>query len=455
MFDFTKIVVSSFLKLKTVEVEDASLKMLGREAVRQTLRFSRAQCEYMVILPPAALVDLKSRLANEKVKKALCSLVKDQYLLLRRDQDGRQYFCCVLNPLQVGSDPLLKICKVYPNGDYKTDATKLVEADTKARGETGNSLGPDDFESRIRQFKAEESKFSFDRLIVNADVMEALMMGLSIYEHFDLIYNEWGLKQNNPCPHVALNFFGKSGTGKTLAAQAMAHELHKKIIITSYSKLVSAYHGESSKNVEAAFSAAERQDAVLFIDEADVLLSRRLSDVKQGADQAVNALSSQFLTCLNNFKGLVIFATNLVENYDPAFESRLRSIEFKMPDEDARQRIWALHLPAQFPVAANVDPKILAKIDDVSGRDIANAVQRVAEKMAYKGISQGTLEMFEEAVKAIKETRFKKDSVGKTKSISLSDSESKLVSKAYRKVAEENPSLSQTAVDNGKSEQEV
>jgi SpoVK/Ycf46/Vps4 family AAA+-type ATPase len=92
-----------------------------------------------------------------------------------------------------------------------------------------------------------------------------------------------------------------------------------KIIEASYAHIKSMYHGEGPKNVEALFYAAQAQNAILFIDEADSLLSRRLTNVNQGSEQAINSMRSQLLICLERFKGVVIFATNLVQNYDPAF----------------------------------------------------------------------------------------------------------------------------------------
>lgn len=96
--------------------------------------------------------------------------------------------------------------------------------------------------------------------------------------------------------------------------------------------------------VKAIFRAAEKQDAVLFLDESDSLLSKRLTNVSDGSAQAINSMRSQLLICLEKFKGVVIFATNLVVNYDRAFLSRLINIEFPMPDQEARMEIWNRHI---------------------------------------------------------------------------------------------------------------
>ncbi len=98
----------------------------------------------------------------------------------------------------------------------------------------------------------------------------------------------------------------------------------------------------------------ERDNAILFIDEADSLLSRRLTNVTQGSEQAINSMRSQLLICLERFRGVVIFATNLVENYDKAFETRVRHVHFLLPDEQGRRDIWRRHLPARLPLAPDI-----------------------------------------------------------------------------------------------------
>ena len=332
----------------------------------------------------------------------------------------------------------------------KTDTDKLqitvsygdLRPQQKDKGtiQPSKDLAEDDMEKRIDQYVAEPPKYSFKRLIVNEDVRSELMQGVRLFEFHDLIYNKWGLKQNTPYPVVALNFYGPTGTGKTLAAHAIASYLKKNVIIASYAQIESMYHGEGPKNVEALFKAAEKQDAVLFIDEADSLLSKRLTNVRQGSENAINSMRSQILICLEKFNGIVIFATNLVKNYDRAFESRVRSIEFKLPDEKCRKLIWELHLPKTFPVDESVSIDELAKIDDVCGREIRNAVQNVAEKMAVEHLPCATMELFGAAIDRIKKTRFKESNDGR-KEIHLTDAEKKDLTDAYKEVEQKSNEL--------------
>lgn len=295
--------------------------------------------------------------------------------------------------------------------------------------ETENEL------AREAQYVANAPRFSFARLILNEEIKEELMRGVKLFENYDLIFNKWGLKINSPQPVVAFNFYGPPGTGKTLAAHAIADHLKKNIIETNYSELASMYQGEGPKNISAIFKAAEKQNAILFIDEADSLMSQRLSKTDGSADVSVNAMRSQLLISLERFNGIVIFATNLVKNYDRAFESRVRSIEIPLPNEDCRKKIWELHLPNTFPVDEDVVSCELAKIDDISGREIRNAVQCVAESMALKGIEKATKEMFEKEILRIKSSRFQNVGGNSDHRVSVSnDDDKQVLTSAFNKV---------------------
>ena len=145
--------------------------------------------------------------------------------------------------------------------------------------------------------------------------------------------------------------------------------------------------------VKAIFLAAKNNDAVLFFDEADSLLSKRLTSVNQGSEQAINSMRSQLLICLEEFRGIVIFATNLVVNYDQAFLTRLISVEFKNPDKETRENIWNVHIrPANdgkehqlnIPLSSDVDISELAEKYEFVGREIRNAVVSACVSVALE-----------------------------------------------------------------------
>ena len=278
-----------------------------------------------------------------------------------------------------------------------------LEAET-----TDQTRSSDDppIEIRALQYKAQQPFFTFEQLVVPDALMEDLLSAVEIIRVERKVFDEWGLRRIQPFPHSALNFHGPPGTGKTLAAHAVAHRLNRSIMIASYAEIESKFHGEGPKNVKAIFHAAERDDAILFIDEADSLLSKRLTEVTQGSEQAIISMRSQLFICLQEFRGVVIFATNLVENYDKAFETRVRHLHFPLPDEQCRREIWRRHLVPQLPVAENVSPDQLAVYaEDICGRDIRNAVVDAAVRGARYGKERVELRDLIEAVDRIKAAR--------------------------------------------------
>mgnify|MGYP000856881239 FL=1 len=257
------------------------------------------------------------------------------------------------------------------------------------------------------RYSAVKPRFSFDQLVLPSDLIQDLNATIKAVEVEKRVFETWGLSKIEPFPRSAINFHGHPGTGKTLAAHAIADKIGKNIIQASYADIESKFHGDGPKNVKALFQAAERDSAVLFIDEADSLLSKRLTNVTQGSEQAINSMRSQLLICLEQFKGVVIFATNLVTNYDKAFETRVRHIHFSLPDESCRFKIWQCHLPEELPISRDVDVALLAKIEDVCGRDIKNAVLDAAIRAAIEGKHQISHSDLTEAVDRIKTARIK------------------------------------------------
>lgn len=175
---------------------------------------------------------------------------------------------------------------------------------------------------------------------------------------------------------LSINFSGPPGTGKTLTAEAIAHALNLKILDVPYEQIESKYVGETPKNIKGAFDFATENNALLFFDEADSFLGKRLENVTQSTDTAVNLTRSVMIKQLSAYQGIVVFATNLVRNYDPAFLSRIRwKVLFDLPTEEARAAIWKVQIPNQLPLDESVDFSELAKeFADISGRDIKNAV---------------------------------------------------------------------------------
>ena len=240
--------------------------------------------------------------------------------------------------------------------------------------------------ARAQQYTATLPLWSLKQLVAPQELLDEVHTAVELIRLEPLVFDTWGLRSIEPFPRSALNFHGPPGTGKTMTAHAVAAELGKNILVASYAQIESKYHGDGPKNVEALFHAAERDQAVLFIDEADSLLSKRLTNVTQGSEQAINSMRSQILICLERYRGVVIFATNLATNYDQAFETRVRHIHFPMPDATARAVIWRNHLPPSLPLDNDVELSRLAETEEeFCGRDIKNAVVNAALRVAREG----------------------------------------------------------------------
>jgi SpoVK/Ycf46/Vps4 family AAA+-type ATPase len=222
---------------------------------------------------------------------------------------------------------------------------------------------------------------TFEDVILPPATRRALDVALGQVTQHDLIFNRWGLGERHPTGlAIAFNFAGPPGTGKTICAEAIAHSLGRRLLLVRYGELESMWMGETPKNIAAIFSKARDERAVLLFDEADAIATRRSTSVDSGIQRESNTTVSVLLQELESFNGVVIFATNLAANFDPAFERRIRThVMFEMPGETERAQIWRVQLhPSRTPVAADVDFAVLARRYEVSGGDIRNAVLKAA-----------------------------------------------------------------------------
>jgi ATP-dependent 26S proteasome regulatory subunit len=186
-----------------------------------------------------------------------------------------------------------------------------------------------------------------------------------------------------------------------MAAHAIAHALDKKVIFVDYAEIESKYVGETAKNIKRLFQSAEELGAIIVFDEADALLSKRVTDMRSSSDVSVNQTRSVLLNILNEYSGVVIFTTNFIQNFDPAFLRRIRyQIKFHLPNASLRKQLWEMYIPAKMPTDA--DPAQLAeKYENVSGSDIANAVFSASVKAARMDRRVVEQKFFEDAIGAI------------------------------------------------------
>ena len=274
--------------------------------------------------------------------------------------------------------------------DVKFDGNKpAAEVNNESKKENESTAKKD--AERISQFIAINPLYKMEQVILPKELKDEIEEALSIISCQDLIYEEWGFGEIDPAPKSVLNFYGPPGTGKTMCAHAVADRVGRKIMALNYSEIESKFVGEAPKNIMAAFEAAKQQDCVLFFDEADSFLGKRIQNVQQGSEQAINSLRSQMLILLEDFQGIVIFATNLQGNYDRAFESRiLKHLKFDMPNEEARKEIIKHKLPKRLPLEKELTDEDYTEMskrsEGLSGREIKNAIlETMLSKVAKEG----------------------------------------------------------------------
>lgn len=229
---------------------------------------------------------------------------------------------------------------------------------------------------------AVQPRRTFSDVVLPAATRRALDHALLQIRKHDVLFGRWGLGERHDTGlGLAFNFAGAPGTGKTICAEAIAHALGRRLLVVRYAELESQWAGATAKNVAAVFAAAAEQEAVLFFDEADAVAGRRFTSVDQGYQREANAVVNVLLRELERFPGVVIFATNLAANFDPAFERRIRThILFEPPGPAEREQIWRVQIHhRKTPLDPDVDFTALAERYAATGGDIKNAVLKAAQ----------------------------------------------------------------------------
>jgi hypothetical protein len=226
----------------------------------------------------------------------------------------------------------------------------------------------------IRHGRAVPARRTFDDLVVRDTTRAALDRLIYYVQSRDRVAEERGLEGRFQLRRGPIALFsGRSGTGKTLAAEIIARAVGRPLHVVDLSRLVSKYVGETEKNIDEVLTSAERAGAVLFFDEADSMFSTR-TDVSTSNDRFANLEVGFLLQRIERHDGLVVLATNLQHVIDEAFLRRFHTrIEFPFPEADERQRIWELMLPPGVPRAGEIDVGALAHLHRLAGGDIRNA----------------------------------------------------------------------------------
>jgi AAA+ superfamily predicted ATPase len=218
--------------------------------------------------------------------------------------------------------------------------------------------------------------------------------------HRHHVMGKWGFERKlSGGKGVNALFHGHSGTGKTMAAEVVARELQLDLYKIDLAGVVSKYIGETEKNLDRIFSAAENSNAILLFDEADALFGKR-SEVRDSHDRYANLEVSYLLQKMEEHDGVSILATNLRQNLDDAFLRRLSfAVQFPFPDEAGRQRIWAGIWPQETPLAPDVDAGWLAARFLLSGGNIRNA----ALAAAYLAVEHESVVTLSHVLRAVRD----------------------------------------------------
>jgi AAA+ superfamily predicted ATPase len=201
----------------------------------------------------------------------------------------------------------------------------------------------------------------------------------------DRVYGEWGFGAKHQLGQgLVVLFAGESGTGKTLAAEAIANEVDLDLYRVDLATLVSKYIGETEKNLKRLFDAAEVSGAVLLFDEADALFGKR-SEVKDSHDRYANIEVAYLLQRVEAYRGLAVLTTNMKSALDQAFLRRIRFIvSFPFPDAASREQIWRRQFPPDAPLG-EVDFTALARLNLPGGN-----IRSIAVNAAFKAADAGT-----------------------------------------------------------------
>jgi len=190
-----------------------------------------------------------------------------------------------LSPAQVAT--AAKVLELMACEDQKTAEATLE----KVLGNSAKAMG----QKPLGRKQVHATHYSLDYLNANIDLPK-LVEGLQ------------RSKRGNIC------FYGAPGTGKTALAGYIAKQLDKPLLSKRASDILSMWVGESEKNIAAMFREAKKEDGVLLLDEADSFLRDR-----RGANQSWEVTQvNELLVQMENFDGLFICSTNLMDDLDQA-----------------------------------------------------------------------------------------------------------------------------------------
>ena len=224
--------------------------------------------------------------------------------------------------------------------------------------------------------------YSFDDIKLSQKQRKSLWSFMNYIRYSDKVFYKWNMREKyHYGRNVTALFAGPPGTGKTMAAGAIANELKLPLYRVDLSTVMDKYIGETEKRLQKIFKSCEGKNVILFFDEADVIFGKR-SDIKDGRDKFANSSVSFILQRIEQYEGMVILATNLKGNIDNAFLRRIKYvISFHMPDVKTRIEIWKAGFSKEIPTEG-IDIDYLGRKIELSGGYIKNIIINAAFQAA-------------------------------------------------------------------------
>ena len=221
--------------------------------------------------------------------------------------------------------------------------------------------------------------FGWDELKASEKTKSLMKEAINRVRYKAVVNEQFGFAKKLPYGQgLSVAFYGPPGTGKTMAATVMAKELGMDIYRIDLSQISSKYIGESEKNLSAVFDSAKYSNAILFFDEADALFARR-TDVSSSNDKHANSETAFLLQKMEEYSGICILATNVIQNFDAAFKRRITfMIPVDKPSEEERISLWKSVFPEGTPIDKDVNFEGYAKALELSGAEIKSAALRAA-----------------------------------------------------------------------------
>ncbi len=224
-----------------------------------------------------------------------------------------------------------------------------------------------------------KANFGFEDIVMSPDQREAIERAIAQMTYRQNVYEGWDYTKKYPYGRgLSVLLFGAPGTGKSMCAQVIAHELNLELYRVDLSKVIDKYVGETEKSISMIFREAKKCNVVLFFDECDTLFAKRADD--GGSNQASNNNKTALLLQeVEGYDGVSVLATNYKHNIDPAFFRRMKYIvEFRKPDVPTREMLWRTTIPKNTPLSEDVDIHFLAEKYELVGGNIKNCILNAA-----------------------------------------------------------------------------